>query len=126
MQEHFQKRDVTLLAIRRRVDDMCLGRLTLLDLNESNRTIEIGYMIGPPFRRQGYALEAVNLSLAFLFNSLKLNRVIAQTGSFNHSSIALLDSLGFQQEGRLRLHHKFNGVLRDDLLFGLLASEYNR
>ncbi len=124
MKEHFEKRDVTFLAIRRRDDDTLLGRLTLFDLNESNRCIEIGYMVGPPFRRMGYAREALILTLGHIFGPLELNRVVAQTGSFNDASIALLESLGFQREGRLRQHHVWNGALHDDLLFGLLASEF--
>lgn len=124
MKEHFEKRDVHFLSIRLLSDDSYLGRITLFELNESNRSIEVGYMLGPPYRRQGYAREAMDLVLGFVFGTLNLNRIVAQTGAFNLASIALLESLGFQQEGTLRQHHLFNGVLYDDLLYGLLAQEW--
>ena len=126
MQGHFEKGDAIFLAVRRRPDDAFIGRVTLFDRNEANRAIEMGYLIGPAYRGQGYAREAVDLTVRYAFDHLKLNRIIAQTGSFNVRSIALLESLGFLQEGRLREHHMYDGKLHDDLLFGLLASEYKK
>lgn len=124
MREHFEKRDVTFLAVRRRSDDALLGRITVFNLNERNRSLEIGYLIGPLYRQQGYAREALRLLLPYMFDVLQLNKVTAQTGAFNQASIALLESLGFKCEGRLRQHHWFEGVLYDDLLYSLLAEEY--
>lgn len=49
---------------------------------------------------------------------------MADTGAFNQASIALLKSLGFQQDGCLRQHQLFDGVLHDQLLFSLLAEEW--
>ncbi len=124
VKEHFEKRDVVFLAIRRRSDNEFVGRLTLFNLNERNRSIEIGYMVGPPHRRQGYTREALELLLPYLFERENINKITAQTGEFNQPSNALLERFGFQLEGRLRQHHWYNGVLYDDLLYSLLASEY--
>ena len=126
MQGHFEKGDAIFLSVRRRQDDAFIGRVTLFDRNEANRAIEMGYLIGPAYRGQGYAREAVDLTARYAFDELQLNRIIAQTGAFNVRSIALLESLGFRQEGRLREHHMYDGKLHDDLLFGLLASEYKK
>ncbi|WP_299267316.1 GNAT family N-acetyltransferase [Halorientalis sp.] len=40
--------------------------------------------------------------------------------------MAVLDKLGFQQEGRLRKQDYVRGAYRDRLLFGLLADEHER
>ncbi len=124
VKEHFGKRDVIFLSVRRRSDDEFLGRLTLFNLNERNHSIEIGYMIGPPHRRQGFTREALTLLLPHLFERENINKVTAQTGAFNGPSIALLEHFGFQLEGRLRQHHWYDGVLYDDLLYSLLAAEF--
>ena len=126
MQEHFEKRDVLFLSVRLRSDSSFAGRITLFDHNESNRSIELGYMIGPPFRGQGLMLEAVTLVLAYVFEEMHINKVHAQTGAFNQSSISMLEKLGFKRDGRLREHHLYEGKLHDDLIYSLLASEFGK
>jgi len=111
-------------AVRRIEDNEFVGRVTYFDLNTRNRSAEIGFLIGPEFRRKGYAREAVLLLLHHLFVELDLNKAMAQTGEFNAGSIALLKGLGFHQDGRLRQHHVIDGRYFDDLLFSLLKSEY--
>lgn len=112
------------LAIRCIANDTFVGRISYFNVNPRNRSAEIGYLIGPDHRGKGYASEAVTLLLKHLFNDLKMNRVHAQTGAFNVSSIALLERHGFQLEARLRQHHEVDGAFHDDLIFGLLAGEY--
>jgi len=51
--------------------------------------------------------------------------VMAQTGEFNHPSVALLTALGFHLDGRLRQHHELDGELHDDLLFSMLREDYH-
>lgn len=111
-------------AVRRIDDNEFLGRVTCFDLNTRNRSAEIGFLLGPQFRKKGYAREAVSLLLSHLFDVLGLNKAMAQTGEFNEGSIGLLKGLGFKQDGRLRQHHEIDGHLYDDLLFSLLKSEY--
>lgn len=111
-------------AVVRIWDKALVGRVRYFDLNWRNRSAEIGYVIGPEFQGQGYATEALDLLLGLLFDGHSLNKVYAQTGEFNDSSIALLKHWGFREDGRLRQHHELDGVLYDDLIFSLLAAEY--
>lgn len=111
-------------AVRRKSDNSFIGRITYFDLNTRNRSVEIGFLVAPEFRRKGYAYEAVRLLLKHLFEELALNKVMAQTGEYNQASIALLKKLGFKQDGRLRQHHEVDGKLYDDLLFSILAEEF--
>lgn len=59
----------------------------------------------------------------YLFKVVGLNKVMAETGDFNQGSIALLRASRFQQDGCLRQHQLFKGVLHDRLLFSLLAQD---
>lgn len=113
------------LAIRRVTDDIFVGRISYFNVNARNQSAEIGYLIGPEFRGKGYASEALGLLVRYLFEELKMNRVHAQTGAFNTSSIALLEKHGFKLEARLRQHHRIGDVFHDDLIYGMLASEYS-
>ena len=66
------------------------------------------------FRNNGFMKEAVNLLSKFLFEEVKLNKIMAQTGSFNDESNYLLKSCGFKLDGCLREHHELDGILYDD------------
>lgn len=112
-------------AIKLSKDKTLVGRVTYFDLNKRNRSVEIGFMAGPSYKRKGLMFDAVSVLLNHLFNDLDLNKVMAQTGEFNEASIKLLKKLGFKQDGRLREHHELDGKLYDDLLFSILASEFN-
>lgn len=113
-------------AVRRVDDNRLVGRVTFFDINPRNKAVEIGYLIGSDFRKEGYAREAITLLLRYLFDQLELNKAMAQTAEFNIESIALLKKLSFKQDGRLRQHHPFNGQNYDDLLFSILAEEFER
>ena len=111
-------------AVRRIDDNRFVGRVTYFDLNIRNRAVEIGFLIGPIFRRKGYAQEAVTALLNHLFNELDINKVMAQTGEFNAASISLLKKLQFKQDGRLRCHHLLGDKYYDSLIFSLLSEEF--
>ena len=112
-------------AVRRKSDNALLGRVTYFDVNVRNRSAEIGYLLGPEYRKQGYMADALYALLDYLFNELGLNKVIAQTAEFNQPSVSLLENFGFKQDGRLRKHHEFRGKLYDDLVYSMLAEEFN-
>ena len=109
----------------KRVSDNCLvGRVSYFDMNPRNRTVETGFIMGPEFRKQGYAYQAMRLLMGHLFGQMGMNKIVAQTGEFNEASISLLKKLGFSQDGRLRQHHELDGEMHDDLLFSILAEEF--
>jgi RimJ/RimL family protein N-acetyltransferase len=128
--EAYRKRPLTGFeqdfAVLRTADDCLVGRIRYFDVNVRNRSAEVGYVIGPEFQGQGYATEALGLLLHLLFRERHLNKVYAQTAEFNAPSIALLKHWGFHQDGRLRQHHELDGTFHDDLIFSLLADEYDR
>jgi [ribosomal protein S5]-alanine N-acetyltransferase len=112
-------------AIRCITDQQLLGEISLYNLNPKNRSVGVGYFTGGDHRRQGYTKEGLWLLINYLFQVVGLNKVMADTGAFNHASIALLRSLGFRQEGCLRQHQLLDGVLHDQLLFSVLAEEWS-
>lgn len=100
------------------------GKLTASDYNPRNHSAEIGYFLAPEFRGRGYLRAALRAFCGLLLEDLGLNKVYAQTGSFNAPSVALLESCGFRRDGVLRDHHEQGGVLLDDYLYSLLRAEY--
>ena len=125
-QRRFKEKVPSIFAIRRTIDNRFIGEISLYDLNPKNRSAGVGYFTGADYRQQGYTKEGLWLLLNYLFEVVGLNKVMADTGAFNQASIALLKSLGFQQDGCLRQHQLLDGVLRDQLLFSLLAEEWQK
>lgn len=101
-----------------------VGEISYFHMNMLNRAAELGYLIAPNERGNGYAKEALQLIIKYLFLDMNLNKVYAQTASFNKDSVKLLESLEFKLDGTLRQHHYFKGDLYDDLLYSLLRFEY--
>lgn len=63
--------------------------------------MEIGYVISPAFRRRGYAAEAVERTVRYLFEETDTVLVTAGAAAGNTASLALLEKLGFTREGRI-------------------------
>ncbi|MEX2649405.1 MAG: GNAT family protein [Alphaproteobacteria bacterium] len=113
--------------IRRRADHALLGAITIGDVQRSvAQSCSLGYWIGQAYARQGYMTEALRLALRFAFDTLTLHRAAAACLPNNGASQALLRKLGFQQEGYAREYLRIDGRWQDHVLFGLLATEFER
>ncbi|WP_323760607.1 GNAT family protein [Maricaulis sp.] len=99
-----------------------LGWVVLMDRKDG--VAETGYIIRPDARRAGIVSEAVSRILAYGFGELGLRRIYADTDPDNCGSIAVLKKLGFTLEGRLRGQWNTHLGIRDSLIFGRLAAEW--
>lgn len=96
-----------------------LGACDLSDIDRWHKRAEIGFMLGRGAWGQGYALEAMRSVVAHAA-TMGLRRLTARTHLGNLRSDALLEKLGFEEEGLLRGHVLRDGEHRDCRLFGLL------
>ena len=95
-------------------------------LHENLLQADIGFTVATAHQRRGYAREAVSAVLDHLFTERGLLRASAECDARNAASAALLAALGFRREGLRREHTLLKGEWTDDLLFGLLAREWQR
>lgn len=84
----------------------------------------IGFGLEAEARRKGIAMEAGVFGLDMAFNRMGLRRLTAGCIDTNESCLALMNRLGFKEEGRMRKATLHNGEYRDNILFGLLAEEW--
>ncbi len=63
---------------------------------------EIGYVINPDYRGNGYAVEAAGAVMNFAFNVLKVMRLEANYMEGNQASRRVMDKLGMSYEGMRR------------------------
>lgn len=89
------------------------------------RVYETGYILSAHHWGRGFAREALSAVLEHAFATLGARRVFADCDPENASSIRLVESLGFVQEGHLRAEWETHIGIRDSLIFGLLLDEWN-
>ncbi|MBS0359775.1 MAG: GNAT family N-acetyltransferase [Proteobacteria bacterium] len=106
-------------ALRALADNAFLGTCDLSEIDRRHHRAEVGFMLGRGAWGQGFGLEAMQAVVAYAgANGLK--RLMARTHLGNRRSDALLEKLGFEEEGALRGHVLRDGERRDCRVFGLL------
>lgn len=102
-----------------------IGNVALEHVNWKDRCAELGIVIGEKDHwDQGYGTEAVRALLGFAFREMNLHRVFLRVFEDNVRAIRCYEKCGFQHEGRLREAEFSNGRYRDELLMGILCSEF--
>ena len=96
-----------------------MGVCDLSDIDRWHKRAEVGFMLGRGAWGRGYGLEAMRAVIAHAASS-GIRRLTARTHLGNRRSDALLEKLGFTEEGLLRGHVLRDGDRRDCRLFGLL------
>lgn len=84
----------------------------------------IGYELHPQWWKQGYASEALEAILPYLFNGLGLDRIEAEVRPENSPSGAILVRCGFKLEGTLRHWLYRNGQRYDMQMYSMLRSDW--
>ena len=105
------------------LDGVLIGDLGL-NLHDNLMQAELGFTLSPAYQGNGYATESVRGLLDHLFIERDLHRVSAECDARNAASARLLERVGFRQEGLRRSNSWFKGEWTDDLLFGLLRTDY--
>ncbi len=110
-------------AIVRKNDKMLVGTISFFDYNNLNRSAELGLLIDPDERKNGFAKDALKTLINYLFRHRDLYKVYAQTWAENTGSVKLLESIGFNRDGVLRNHHFYDGEFSADYIYSLLRAE---
>lgn len=102
-----------------------VGIIRFFNMNNLNRSAELGLLMDPDYRRKGYGTEAARILTLWLFRTRDLNKVYANTSSLNKSAVGMLEKAGFKRDGILRHHYYYDGELRDGYLYSLLRYEFD-
>lgn len=116
------------------VSDLLLGEIVLNDIDDVARSANLRLQFLPDYRGRGYGSEAISLVLRFAFDGLRvdgefepglgLHRVSLDVLSINPRAKALYESLGFQEEGRLRDAHRDDDRWADVHVMSILEDEF--
>nr|WP_314463147.1 GNAT family protein [uncultured Clostridium sp.] len=86
--------------------------------------IEIGYTLSPEYQGRGYAVEAVNGIVNYIFTTLKKHRITASVDPDNLASIKLLEKIGFRKEAHFIKSFYMDNRWYDDCIYSILEDEW--
>ena len=76
-----------------------IGQIQVKNISWEIPAAELGYFIGGPWQRCGYATETIRAILRFAFRELSFERVFVRILPENRESFSLAQKLGFRLEG---------------------------
>ncbi|MFS1663549.1 GNAT family N-acetyltransferase [Streptococcus sp. zg-JUN1979] len=98
-----------------------------VDFNQrhADDVLEIGYTLHPDYWGCGYVPEAAKKLIELGFKNLNLHKIELSCYDYNHQSRRVAEKLGFTLEARLRDRKDATGKRCDNLIYGLLRSEWD-
>jgi RimJ/RimL family protein N-acetyltransferase len=106
------------------VDDRLVGGCVLMNEDPLARHASVGISLVLDAAGKGYGTDALRVLVEYAFTRRNLRRVYLQVLASNERAIASYRKVGFVEEGRLREHCWARGVYVDEVLMGLLRSEW--
>ena len=103
-----------------------VGEVTMFVQNAEQRTGEIGFVFHPDFHGRGFAAEASIELLRLGFEELGMHRIIGRLDARNTGSANLLKRLGLRHEAHFVKNEFLKGEWTDELVFALLAEEWDK
>ncbi len=110
-------------AICLKTDSHLIGTIGFWRIIKEHFRAEIGYMLSPRFHRKGIMQEAMEVSLQFAFQKLRLHSIEANVNPKNLPSIKILEKNHFVREAYFRENHYFDGKFLDSAIYSLIRSD---
>ena len=123
-----KKREGYELAIELKENKKLIGGFGLSKIDKVQGTATIGYWLNETYHGKGLGTEALSELIKFAFDKLKLRRLNASVFTGNPSSGKLLEKFGAKKEGLKRKSAvcKADGKIKDEIIYGLLKSEWKK
>jgi RimJ/RimL family protein N-acetyltransferase len=107
------------------VDPEAVERLGVVDVNDADwRRPELGYWTAPEFQGEGYGREMVALAIECAVRTYDHPAIGAGAYEFNDASRGLLESLGFEEEGRTHRDTFADGEYHDIVNYVLFREDW--
>ena len=116
--------DVAIFSVVQLADGELAGEALLWGIDLHNRTAHIGLGLRPMFRGRGLGADAVKVLCNYGFTVRGLHRLQVETLADNAAMKAAAKKSGFVQEGTLRGASWLEGEFADEMILGLLVSEW--
>jgi RimJ/RimL family protein N-acetyltransferase len=109
------------------VGGVFIGDMGLFHVNRVTGTAELGIGIGDKdYWGKGYGRDAIRLLVDYGFRLLNLRRIWLEVHGGNERGLRCYRAVGFVEEGRQREHNWVGGQYQDNVLMGLMRSDWNQ
>jgi RimJ/RimL family protein N-acetyltransferase len=113
-------------AIITKENNAIIGDAGIHFLDSEKKLVELGCTLDHHHHGKGYATEALNVLIRYLFNSLQKHRIIVSIDPRNKKSIELAERLGFRKEAHFKQSVLIRGEWADDLMYAILKDEWSK
>jgi RimJ/RimL family protein N-acetyltransferase len=113
-------------AVRAMESGRLVGLLKIGYVSSSNQATHLFLDFVDEESFEKYADAVLKMALNYIFMELSLHRVSAYTTTHHEHEIALLEKAGFLRESQRRQAIYYNGRVYDELVYGLLRTEWKR
>ena len=110
------------LVIIDQESDRLIGDVGIHFIDEQQ--VEIGCTLAKDIQGKGFATEALQAVINYLFKKLNKHRIIGSIDPLNTNSIGLLERLGFRKEAHFKQSLLINGEWVDDIIYAILKREW--
>ncbi len=114
----------SLTVVKAANPEQILGDLAV-EISWGGRSAAIGYTFHPDHWGQGYATEAAQALIHYLFTDVGVSRVAATLHPDNPASARVLEACGMTFEGLTRQSFWVGDDCSDDMLYGMTRSDWD-
>ncbi len=104
--------------------DQPIGDCGIHFILNAPRQVELGITLDPRYQNFGFAREALEGVLTYVFGTLNMHRVSATTDAENSAAQNLFKRLGFRQEALFVERVWFKGAWGSEYVFAMLQREW--
>jgi RimJ/RimL family protein N-acetyltransferase len=116
--------DAGVFAVTEQATGELAGEAALWGIDLHNRSAHAGISLRPAFRGRGLGTDVTRVLCRYGFTVRGLRRMQLETLADNAAMIAVAGRLGFTREGTIRGGAWVNGQWADEVIFGMLDSEF--
>jgi len=103
--------------------NVSIGLLDMFDFNPQHQRTGIGILILEKYQNNGFATQALELSIDFAFTHLNLHQIYANIPTWNTKSTNLFKKLNFNEIGTKKDWIMSKGEFKDVSLFQLVNTK---
>ena len=124
LQERYKKGLYGDWAIELKSDHKMIGTIGYAALDTVEKRCEIGYVLSPYYRNNGYMSEAMEAILEITFKTIELDVAVLRIISENHRSLRLAEKMGFKYSYSIDIDIK--GQRREVTHYVLTYEQYKK
>ena len=88
------------LVVECKSDGITVGAVDMFEFDPQNLRAGLGIIIAPPYRKQGFALDALQSLERYVRDVLRMHQLWCSVGADNEASLALFQKAGYTECGR--------------------------